>query len=115
VTRDATLHLLLRRFAALSSNDRDHVLGLLSQDEREALLSACGEPAGPALSPGLAGLIDDCRANNIPPAITRQAASALLASCDAATGSRPIEQALDRLFARRHRWDARSARKASAQ
>ena len=89
------LDALLRRFAALADEQREYVIGLLGQSERGALHLALAGGDGTALSPGLAALVDRCRAE--PPAadITPRAAAALLAAVEDGAGgatAQPLPQ-----------------------
>ncbi len=96
MTRDPSLAGLIRRFSKLSRKDRDYVLDMLGQAERETLHLILNENAGTMLSPTLANLVDGCRSDRRPTTLTERAARELIMAVDAATGSDSIDEALRR-------------------
>ena len=85
--RDPELAVLLRKLAAMRTDDREAVLHRLTADERARLRQAVGGPATAVPSPALSALIERCRAGGAGDLLTRRAADALIAAADTIAGA----------------------------
>ena len=82
MTADIALSDMLRELAAMPMAKRAYVLDTLGQGERDALCDVLGEAGHAALSPGLAQLVDRCRAGSVSDAMTWRGSEALLVAAD---------------------------------